>query len=199
MAKQKSKKQTECGETFSITPAKSRQLNPEEEKECRRLVGLSFAAPCIAELPKTALAKMTDEERVAFFESVELRTIGAICLADASKDKELAAEREQLATKRNQLQNIAENITKDLAAETPSPVTPKGETIPPTEYSLPLMMKKWGYIFGISPNKLRELRRNKTYHFDKVHSRGWRLPKHEIPAEYLEEYRQHTSQSQPKT
>jgi len=59
------------------------------------------------------------------------------------------------------------------------------------EYSLPLTLKKWGYILGLTPNKLRQLRGTK-YHFDKVHSRGWRLPKHEIPTEYLERYRQQT-------
>ncbi len=58
------------------------------------------------------------------------------------------------------------------------------------EYSFPLPMTKWADIFGVSENKLRELRRKKKYNFDQVSPRKWRLPKHKIPAEYLEKYRQ---------
>lgn len=75
----------------------------------------------------------------------------------------------------------------------------KAETIQPVEYSEPLTMEKWAQALNVSPNTLRKLRREKKYHFDKVHSRGWRLPKHELPAEYLEKFRQYPSQSQPKT
>ena len=57
------------------------------------------------------------------------------------------------------------------------------------EYSQPLFMKKWAYIFGVSPNKMRELRESKQYHFRQVSPRKWTLPKGELPAEYLEKYR----------
>jgi hypothetical protein len=69
-----------------------------------------------------------------------------------------------------------------------------GETMPQmkTEYSMPLAWNKWAYWFGVSPNKLRELRENNTYHFVQVSKRLWVLPKHELPAEYLEKYR-HTA------
>ncbi|MFX0194591.1 MAG: hypothetical protein ACFFCW_00590 [Candidatus Hodarchaeota archaeon] len=60
---------------------------------------------------------------------------------------------------------------------------------PKTEYSFPLTMTKWAEIFKISENKLRELRDANIYHFDKVSPRKWRLPKNEIPTEYLEKYR----------
>jgi hypothetical protein len=60
-------------------------------------------------------------------------------------------------------------------------------------YSLPLPMTKWAIILGVSENKLRELRKEKKYHFDQISKRKWRLPKHEIPAEYLEKYRQAAS------
>ncbi len=73
----------------------------------------------------------------------------------------------------------------------------KAET-PQQEYSLPLTMKKWASIFGVSENALRKLRDEKKYHFVKVNARAWKLPKDELPTEYLEKYRQHTSQSQPK-
>jgi hypothetical protein len=61
------------------------------------------------------------------------------------------------------------------------------------EHSFPLGVKSWARIFGISENKLRELRDGKTYHFRKVSPRLWTLPKSELPAEYLEKYRQATS------
>jgi hypothetical protein len=62
--------------------------------------------------------------------------------------------------------------------------------IPETEYSLPLSMKKWAGILGFSENKMREVREaNDKYHFDQVSPRKWRLPKDELPAEYLEKYR----------
>lgn len=66
------------------------------------------------------------------------------------------------------------------------------KTVPKTEYSLPLPMTKWAVILGVSENTLRDLRKDKKYHFDQVSPRKWRLPKQEIPAEYLEKYRQTT-------
>lgn len=74
----------------------------------------------------------------------------------------------------------------------------KAETTPQTEHSLPLPMVKWACIFGLSANKLRELRHNGKYHFRKLSARLWTLPKHELPTEYLEKYRQHASQTQVK-
>lgn len=59
------------------------------------------------------------------------------------------------------------------------------------KHSLPLGVKQWASIFGISKNKLRELRDSKkAYHFRKVSSRLWTLPENELPAEYLVKYRQ---------
>jgi hypothetical protein len=70
------------------------------------------------------------------------------------------------------------------------------------EHSLPLGMKRWALIFDISVNKLRQLRDDirddKIYHFRKVSPRLWTLPKSELPAEYLEKYRQAISQTHPK-
>lgn len=63
------------------------------------------------------------------------------------------------------------------------------------EYSIPLTMKRWAFFFGLSPNKLRELRKNKTYHFRQISPRRWALPKHELPTEYLETYRHIVSKS----
>jgi hypothetical protein len=57
-----------------------------------------------------------------------------------------------------------------------------------TEYSIAIPMTKWADILNMSENKLRELR-GKKYHFDQISSRKWRLPKREIPTEYLEKYR----------
>ena len=81
--------------------------------------------------------------------------------------------------------------SKPVQAETPALGGEAGR-------SLPLMMKKWAYIFGVSPNTMRKLRDNGTYHFRKIDSRHWTLPIQELPAEYLEKYRQHASQGQPK-
>lgn len=59
-----------------------------------------------------------------------------------------------------------------------------------TLYSMPLGNSQWASIFNISPNTMRELRENKTYHFEPVGKRKWKLPMNEIPVEYLEKYRQ---------
>jgi hypothetical protein len=64
------------------------------------------------------------------------------------------------------------------------------KTPPQTEHSMPLGVKKWADIFGVSENKLREFRDSKMYHFRQVSPRRWTLPKNELPAEYLEKYRQ---------
>jgi len=63
-----------------------------------------------------------------------------------------------------------------------------GET-PDEEHSLPLFTKQWAYIFGVSRNKMRELRESNQYHFHQVSKRKWSLPKKELPTEYLEKYR----------
>jgi hypothetical protein len=55
-------------------------------------------------------------------------------------------------------------------------------------------MKKWAKILGISENKMKEIREDgKAYHFVQVSARKWKLPKKELPAEYLEKYRSVTS------
>ncbi len=58
------------------------------------------------------------------------------------------------------------------------------------EYSKPLSQKAWADIFEMSRNKMSELMKGKQYHFKKISDRKWVLPKNELPAEYLEKYRQ---------
>jgi len=58
------------------------------------------------------------------------------------------------------------------------------------EYSKPLSQKEWADIFEMSRNKMSELMKGKQYHFKKISDRKWVLPKNELPAEYLEKYRQ---------
>jgi hypothetical protein len=70
---------------------------------------------------------------------------------------------------------------------------------PEIEHSLPLAWKKWADVFGVSENTLRKWRKDKKYHFNPVSKRRWTLPKNELPAEYLEKYRSHTSQTHTKT
>ena len=77
------------------------------------------------------------------------------------------------------------SVKRALAEAAKKPKHLETET---TEYSFALPMTKWADILDISENKLRELR-GKIYHFDKVSSRKWRLPKDEIPLEYLQKYR----------
>jgi hypothetical protein len=68
------------------------------------------------------------------------------------------------------------------------------------EYTFPLSMKKWAAIFQVSENTMSKLKESEKYHFDKISERKWRLPKHEIPIEYLEMYRQTimTKQNKPQ-
>ena len=73
-----------------------------------------------------------------------------------------------------------------------------GKTGNDVEYSLPLFMKQWAVIFGISRNKMSELRDSERYHFRQVSDRKWSLPKNELPAEYLEKYRNHPTRKIPQ-
>jgi len=66
------------------------------------------------------------------------------------------------------------------------------------EQSRPLAWNKWADVFGVSETTLRKLREQKKYHFCQVSARRWTLPKHELPAEYLEKYRHAAPQTQPK-
>ena len=64
-----------------------------------------------------------------------------------------------------------------------------------TGRSLPLGNTKWAQIFGVSPNKMREIRRSDDYHFKPVGERRWSLPKNELPAEYLAKYQRPIAQT----
>lgn len=86
---------------------------------------------------------------------------------------------------------VSTEVEADLAKQ-------PAKAVRKTERSLPLPMVKWAYIFGVSANKLRDLRREEKYHFSKVSARLWTLPKDELPTEYLERYRQHTSRTHLK-
>jgi hypothetical protein len=77
------------------------------------------------------------------------------------------------------------NQDKPISSSKPK-TTPTETNI---EYSLPLKMTQWAKIFHVSENKLRELRDEGKYHFERLSARKWRLPKSELPAEYLEKYR----------
>lgn len=67
------------------------------------------------------------------------------------------------------------------------------------ERSRPLFSKDWAYIFGLSRNKMREIREeNEVYHFRQVSPRKWTLPRRELPAEYLEKYRNVTTNKSPQ-
>ncbi len=76
--------------------------------------------------------------------------------------------------------------------------TSETKRTPQPLFSEPLAWNKWALIFGLSPNKLRELRKQGKYHFDQVSGRRWRLPMDELPAEYLQKFRPHTSQTPAK-
>jgi hypothetical protein len=68
---------------------------------------------------------------------------------------------------------------------------------PGIEYSRALPMSKWADILGFSEKTLGNL--SETYHFHQVSDRRWSLPKHELPAEYLEKYRGSTRQNYPNS
>ena len=104
--------------------------------------------------------------------------------------------------KLSQLNRALEHVQAELTRKKPADKTQKNEpqekdgrsnmkqTISEIEYSLALPMKKWSEILGFSENKMKEIREaGEKYHFDKVSKRKWRLPKNELPAEYLEKYR----------
>lgn len=102
------------------------------------------------------------------------------------------------------LQNIRLWCRKrqEPAQDKPEPETP-AKIDDACEHSLPLSWKQWADVFDMSKKALRDIREadNPVYHFRKTrkNARKWTLPKHELPAEYLEKYRKVASQSQPKT
>ncbi len=67
----------------------------------------------------------------------------------------------------------------------------KGDSKPTDKMSLPLSLKKWASIFDCSINVVREWKNDpkSPYHFEKIGGRKWRLPLKELPAEYLEKYK----------
>ncbi len=108
------------GITYIITPDKNvKPLSPEEQKECLKIAARAVLMP---DEPDPALAKMTRRE---LEETIRLNEI----------HKQII--KEESAAEKRRLQNIAENITKDLAAETPpasretaTEGKPKAETPP---------------------------------------------------------------------
>ena len=77
---------------------------------------------------------------------------------------------------------------KTRVVKFPEPAKPRLKTND-KEHSQPLFMTQWAYIFGISKNTMRQLRKSDQYHFRQVSQRKWTLPKEELPAEYFEKYR----------
>lgn len=71
------------------------------------------------------------------------------------------------------------------------------EPVGKSGHSMPLSWKQWAEVFGMSRAALRKVREaeNPRYHFCRTRpgARKWTLPKHELPAEYLERYRKATS------
>ena len=70
------------------------------------------------------------------------------------------------------------------------------------EHSLPLSWKQWARdVFDMDEKTLRNIRKseNPIYHFRKTHPKGrkWTLPIHELPAEYLERYRNQIKKTTP--
>jgi len=86
-------------------------------------------------------------------------------------------------------------MLEDKLAQARAVLTPPGGAMKTpdaqVEYSMPMGWGKWAQIFGMSAKALRELRERQAYHFDQVSPRRWRLPLHELPAEYIEKYRQY--------
>lgn len=100
--------------------------------------------------------------------------------------------------RKNAIQSALDHVKQDIARQQPADASggnarrrlqrkKQKRKAPKTEYSLPLAMTKWAQIFGLSENTFRKVR--EKYHFVKVSDRRWKLPKHELPAEYLEKYR----------
>jgi hypothetical protein len=56
------------------------------------------------------------------------------------------------------------------------------------EYTKPMTMKKWAEILEVPENSMKALRKSGKYHFDEVNGK-WRLPKNEVPVEWLEQFR----------
>jgi len=75
---------------------------------------------------------------------------------------------------------------------------PSGEVEDTTEHSLPLAWNKWAGIFGVDTKTLRRFKDRGQYRFRKVSDRRWTLPISELPAEYMEKYRQATTKK-PET
>jgi len=71
----------------------------------------------------------------------------------------------------------------------------KAEEIKIEECSKPLFPKDWAKIFGVHRNQIYKYQKEKTYHFTKKSERKWVLPLNELPAEYLQKYRNVSSTS----
>jgi hypothetical protein len=87
---------------YNVKPIENlKHLSPEEAIEAQKVIDLSLHA-----------MRHTDANDIG--DSI----LAAVNLGGEIKNKELAMEREQLAARSKQLVSIAENITRDLAAET---------------------------------------------------------------------------------
>lgn len=67
-------------------------------------------------------------------------------------------------------------------------------------YSLPLKIGQWCDIFQVSENTLRGWMETGDYHFRRIggkEGRRWALPKEELPAEYLQKFRETASPDKP--
>jgi hypothetical protein len=62
-----------------------------------------------------------------------------------------------------------------------------------TKYSKPLFPKDWAKIFNVHRNQIYKYNKEQVYHFRKISKRKWALPLNELPAEYLEKYRNITA------
>lgn len=58
------------------------------------------------------------------------------------------------------------------------------------ELSLPMSLKNWAVIFDVGINKIRQWKDDGKYYFVQKSPRKWALPITDLPAEYLEKYRE---------
>jgi len=71
-----------------------------------------------------------------------------------------------------------------------------------TKCSLPLKIGQWCDIFRVSENTLRGWMETDDYHFRRIggkNGRRWVLPEKELPAEYLQKFKETASPDKPKT
>lgn len=135
---------------------------------------------CLYDHPETGPQPRTVYDDIADFVSL-LPAFGTNSEEDNTSTPE---QKPQASTEQVQSQEVAGKTMP----ESEKPVSKPEHDV---EYTKPLQNKQWAEIFGYSPNKMRDLRNEgKVYHFKQVSARRWSLPIDELPAEYLEKYRQ---------